>query len=153
MGNDCDPYIIMCGGEFSGHGSQQKSWIRVVTKDFPGLESLQDFEMHEEWYGLHNLNPNMQAILVQDTATMKVDPRTGQRERDYQRPPFPNTWAKPYGKGRVFYTSMGHREDVWENATFQQLLTGGLSWALGNVEADVTPNIDKVTPQASVLRS
>ena len=31
-----------------------------------------------------------------------------------------------HGKGRVFYTSMGHREDVWENAKFQGLAIGGL---------------------------
>ena len=32
------------------------------------------------------------------------------------------TWARSYGKGRVFYTSMGHREDVWENPKYQGLL-------------------------------
>jgi type 1 glutamine amidotransferase len=54
-------------------------------------------------------------------------------------------------KGRVFYTSMGHREDVWENPLFQQLLLGGIAWATGNVSADVTPNLSKVTPRASEL--
>ena len=32
------------------------------------------------------------------------------------------TWARSFGKGRVFYTSMGHREDVWENPKYQGLL-------------------------------
>ena len=35
-----------------------------------------------------------------------------------------DTWARMYGKGRVFYTSMGHREDVWENPMYQALLLG-----------------------------
>ena len=55
-------------------------------------------------------------------------------------------------RGRVFYTSMGHREDVWTNPTFQQIALGGIAWALGNVEADVTPNIATVTPEANETR-
>jgi hypothetical protein len=46
---------------------------------------------------------------------------------------------------------MGHRDDIWSNPVFQHVLAGGLNWALGNVDADVTPNIDQVAPQASVL--
>ena len=69
----------------------------------------------------------------------------------YQRPPYPETWARKHEKGRVFYTSLGHREDVWESDFFQSLLLSGLSWTLGNVEADVTPNIEKVTPNANDL--
>jgi hypothetical protein len=70
----------------------------------------------------------------------------------YQRPSFPATWARMHGKGRVFYTSMGHREDVWTNPIFQQIVLGGIAWALGNVEADVTPNIATVTPKANETR-
>jgi hypothetical protein len=43
---------------------------------------------------------------------------------------------------------MGHREDVWTNPTFSQILLGGLNWAMGNVEADIAPNIEKATPGA-----
>ena len=69
----------------------------------------------------------------------------------YERPPYPATWARLHGKGRVFYTSMGHREDVWTNPVFQEILTGGINWVVKNVEADVEPNIDKVTPKAHQL--
>jgi type 1 glutamine amidotransferase len=51
-----------------------------------------------------------------------------------------------HGKGRVFYTSMGHFEDVWENPRYQGLLIGALNWATGKVEASVEPNVTKVTP-------
>ena len=54
-----------------------------------------------------------------------------------------------HGKGRVFYTSLGHREDVWSSKIFEQILLGGLSWALGRCEADITPNLDQVAPQAN----
>jgi len=48
---------------------------------------------------------------------------------------------------------MGHREDIWENPVFQKVLVGGINWAVRNVEADVTPNIKQVTPNASQTRS
>ena len=117
--------------------------MRVVDTAFPGAKNLKDFELHEEWYALKNFAPNLHVILVQDTEGMKGD--------DYQRPKFPATWARMHDKGRVFYTSMGHREDVWENAMFQDLFLGGLSWAFGKVKADVTPNLEKATPKASEL--
>jgi hypothetical protein len=72
-------------------------------------------------------------------------------ERDYTREPFPATWARRHDKGRVFFTSMGHREDVWENAIFQKLLLGGLNWSLGNAEAKLTQNMKDVTPKADEI--
>lgn len=69
----------------------------------------------------------------------------------YQRPPYPSTWAHLYGKGRVFYTSMGHREDVWMSPLFQEILFGGIDWALGRVDADNTPNLTQVAPRAGEL--
>ena len=71
----------------------------------------------------------------------------------YQRPPFPSTWARRQGKGRVFFSAIGHREDIWEGQPFQQIILGGLAWALGNVDAEIPPNVDQVTPQAKQLRS
>jgi type 1 glutamine amidotransferase len=51
----------------------------------------------------------------------------------------------------VFYTSMGHREDVWLSPVFQSVLVGGLNWALRRVDAAVPPNIEQAAPQANVL--
>lgn len=138
-----DPYIRMVGGEFVHHGQQQKGWMRVTDHDFPGTKDLQDFELNEEWYSLKNFAPDLHVILVQDTK--------GMQNLDYERPNFPATWARKHEKGRVFYTSMGHRDDVWENKTFQQLLLGGLAWATGNVMADVPANLNKAAPHASEL--
>jgi type 1 glutamine amidotransferase len=138
-----DPYIAMLGGEFIRHGDQQKGWMRVVDHSFPGLKGVDDFELQEEWYSLKNFAPDLHVILVQDTK--------GMHNPDYHRPSYPATWARRHGKGRVFYTSMGHRDDVWKNSLFQEILLGGLAWALGNVDADVTPNIKEVTPEASVM--
>jgi hypothetical protein len=102
------------------------------------------FELHEEWYALKNFPNDLHVILVQETE--------GMQGAMYQRPPYPATWARRHHQGRVFFTSMGHREDVWTNPIFQRMLMGGLAWSMAFLEADVTPNIDKVTPQARVLK-
>lgn len=140
-----DPYIAMIGAEFLTHASQQPSTMKVVDPKFPGTEGLSDFKMNEEWYCLYKFAKDLHVILLQETA--------GMHDAPYQRPPFPATWARMQGKGRVFYTSMGHREDVWTNPKFEQVLLGGIAWALGNVQADVTPNIAQVAPGASKLKN
>jgi type 1 glutamine amidotransferase len=142
-----DPYISMLGGEFISHGAQQKGWMRVVDNAFPGSEGLKDFELREEWYALKNFAPDLHVILVQDTEAMEKGGGL------YARPSYPATWARMHHKGRVFYTSMGHRDDVWKNPIFQRLLSGALSWTLGNASAKVTPNLEQTTPKASILRN
>lgn len=139
-----DPFINMIGGEFIRHGQQQDSLMRVADVRFPGMEAVGGgFKMYEEWYALKNFAKDMHVLLVQETA--------GMVDLDYQRPPYPATWARQQGKGRVFYTSMGHREDVWTNPLFQVIVLGGLHWITGQVDADITPNIDSVTPKAHEL--
>jgi type 1 glutamine amidotransferase len=138
-----DPYLAMLGGEFIKHGDQQKSTMHVVDPTFPGLSGVSDFRINEEWYALKNFQPDLHVILVQET--------TGMTGEDYQRPNFPATWARMHGKGRVFYTSLGHREDVWTNPIFQNLLVGAATWAFGAAEANLTPNLQQVAPAAMEL--
>ena len=138
-GDKSDPYVLMLGGEFIKHGQQQKARMRVADDKFPGFGDKKDgFELHEEWYSLKDYRPDIHVLLVQETE--------GMHDPEYKRAPYPATWARRHGKGRVFYTSMGHREDVWTNPIFQSILLGGISWALGNVDADVSPNIERAAP-------
>jgi hypothetical protein len=148
-GANMDPYIKMIGAEFIVHGSQQRARQICVDKNFPGMTAVpDDFGPLEEWYSLKNFAPDLHVLLAQDTSHMD---KSGGNKHAYDRPNYPSTWARKYGKGRVFYTSMGHRDDIWTNPVFQQVLLGGMNWALGSVDADVTPNIGKVTPHAGVL--
>ena len=134
----------MIGGEFIVHGPQQVAKMRVTSPDFPGAENLgRSFDKNEEWYALKNFAPDLHVILVQETDGMKGD--------CYQRPPFPATWARMHGKGRVFYTSLGHRHDVWDSEEFQDLVVGGFGWVMGEADADITPNLKEVTPECDVL--
>jgi uncharacterized protein len=148
-GTNADPYVKMMGGEFIIHGSQQRARQICVDKKFPGMSAVtDDFGPLEEWYSLKDFAPNLHVLLVQDTSNMD---KSGNNKHAYDRPNYPSTWARMYGKGRVFYTSMGHRDDVWSNPVFQQVLVGGMDWALGRVKARVSPNIRKAAPQAGVL--
>ena len=139
-----DPFINMIGGEFVRHGRQQEALMQVTDSKFTGLGPAgHGFRLMEEWYALKNFAKDMHVLLVQDT--------TGMVDLDYERPPYPATWVRQQGKGRVFYTSMGHREDVWTNQIFQSIVNGGLHWVTGQFDADITPNIDTVTPNADKL--
>jgi type 1 glutamine amidotransferase len=138
-----DPYIQMIGGEFLSHGAQQEVDIEITAPRFPGVgvgfgSSGRSFRIKDEWYSLKNIADDLHVIMVQVTK--------GMEGWEYQRPNYPITWARAHGKGRVFYTSMGHREDVWENPMYQGLLLGALGWATGRVDADITPNVKEVTP-------
>jgi type 1 glutamine amidotransferase len=143
-GDNADPYIKMIGGEFIIHGSQQRSHLIVADAKFPGAAAVpSDNDAVEEWYTMKDFSRDLHVVLVQDTSGM-----TGPM---YARANYPSTWARMQGKGRVFYTSMGHRDDMWRSEMFQSVLMGGINWAVGRVDADVTPNLDQVAPQANVL--
>jgi type 1 glutamine amidotransferase len=140
-----DPYIAMLGGEFIVHGAQQEAIIRAASPKFPGVKQFGKVQkLKEEWYALKNFATNLHVILIEDNEGMKGD--------CYQRPPFPATWARKHRKGRVFYTSFGHRDDIWTNPRVQGIIVGGLAWAMGNVKVKVKPNIDEVTPGARRLK-
>jgi uncharacterized protein len=67
----------------------------------------------------------------------KVDlanPRVHRKDKD-----FAVTWAKMYGKGRVYYTTLGHVESNWDKPEMQTMLVEGIKWALRLVDADITP--------------
>jgi type 1 glutamine amidotransferase len=143
--NQVDPYIAMLGGEFVKHDQQQEASLLLVSR-FPGTGDLgmaEGLSFYEEWYALKNFAKDLHVIIVQETGKMQGP--------SYQRPDFPMTWARMHGKGRVFYTSLGHREDIWTNPFFQAIALGGIAWTLGNVQYDIKPNIDKVTPHANQL--
>src|SRR5262249_16745405 len=140
------------GGEFISHGKQQDVDIEITDPKFPGVaegfgrssstrpdrQSGRTFKITDEWYSLKNMPKDLHVIMAQVTK--------GMEGWEYHRPNYPITWAGADGKGRVFYTSMGHREDVWENPMYQGLLLGALGWATGRIEADIEPNIQQVTP-------
>ena len=158
LGAKADLYTQMIGGELIIHGTQQVAKVRVIDPKFPGFAHRGEaFELMEEWYSMTNFAPDMHVLLLQDTSSMR-DPNANGTDwppagwdTPYKRPPYPSTWARMHGKGRVFYTSMGHREDTWTNPLFQEILFNGIAWTLGEIKADVAPNLAAVAPHAADL--
>jgi uncharacterized protein len=141
-GDQQDPYLKMLGGEFIVHGNEprlQDANLIVNDPKFPGLEGVASpVSFNEEWYSLKDFMTDMHVILTLDTHGMKGE--------CYQRTPYPVTWARMHGRGRVFYTAMGDRPENWKNEFFLNLLTGGILWAMGNVTAQVDANLKQAAP-------
>lgn len=140
-GEKADPYVRFIGGEFIKHGAQQVAKNTVIDPAFPGFGKLgNEYSFHEEWYSLKDFTPDIHVLTVIDAPAMKGD--------EYKRPAYPTAWARKEGNGRVFYTAMGHREDIWTNPAFQQILAGAMRWALGDAQAEVPPNLKAAAPEA-----
>lgn len=136
-----DPYAVLLGAEFIMHGKQQKTKAITIDAKFPGIEGFKDVtELQEEWYSLKQFPKELHVLQVLDTSTMEGNM--------YKRGNYPITWIHPYGKGKVFYTAMGHREDVWGNPIYQQLIVGGINYALQRVKVDDSSNIATAAPKA-----
>ena len=52
---------------------------------------------------------------------------------------FAVTWAKMYGKGRVYYTTLGHVQDNWDKPEFQRMIVEAVRWATGMTNAETDP--------------
>lgn len=141
-GPKADPYVRMLGAQFLTHSPPQIATARLVDGKFPGMVQ-HDISLLEEWYSLGDFSDDLHVLLALETQGMSGTP--------YRRPPYPCAWARRHGRGRVFYNALGHQEGTWTNPLFQQMLFGGIAWAVGNVNADIRPNIQAVTPGFATL--
>jgi len=141
-GEQQDPYLKMLGGEFIVHGGDprlQDAELIVSDAQFPGLKGVTSpVRFNEEWYSLKDFAPDLHVILTLDTKGMKGE--------CYQRAPYPVTWARMQGKGRVFYTAIGDRPENWSNEFFLNVLGGGIRWAIGDANTSVEANLKQAAP-------
>ena len=49
-------------------------------------------------------------------------------------------WVKQHGKGRIFYCSLGHKRHIFQDPKLLQFYLDGIQFALGDIEADMTPS-------------
>lgn len=119
-------YIEMIGGEFAYHGQQTKVRARVEDKKHPATAHLGDeWSIFDEIYLFkENTRDRVKVLLSMDHHPDDGTPNAG-KPGDYLL-----AWCREYGKGRVFYTALGHRVDVWLNPDYQKHLLGGIEWAL-----------------------
>ncbi|MEJ7617592.1 MAG: ThuA domain-containing protein [Pyrinomonadaceae bacterium] len=121
------PFVEMINGEFKAHGPQ----IKVLTLNRDAKHpAMKDWgasrEVYDEIYVYKNHDPaKVDLLMCLDKNPNEKDPQFNQAGS------FPLAWSRTYGKGRVFYTALGHREDVLEADYFKTHLLGGIRWALG----------------------
>jgi len=131
-------YIDMLGGEFDHHGAQLSIDCLNQDEQNPATAKLPKVWAiaQEEVYQFKQYNPtNVHELLVLD-----------KRPQEPRKPGnYPVSWCKNYSNGRVFYTSLGHREDlidsdpnmpnrkntVEDSKNYQAHVLGGIEWALG----------------------
>ena len=140
-----DLYTRFVGARFTGHGDQQDATLTVVEPAmFPFLKAAgKAITTKDEWYAMNQFNKDLHVLLIQETE--------GMRGNDYNRPPFPATWIRKEGNGRVAYTSFGHDNRYFKEN--EKRIGDLIEWAVGRFEADTTPNIDKVTPGSGQMRN
>ena len=141
-----DAYTEMIGAEFKHHDAQAE--VDCINQDpkHPACSPLPaSWHLKDEIYLMNGFERSK----VHGLLTLDKNPK------DKAPGDYPIAWCKMYGKGRVFYTSLGHREDVWDSNTpasfkrenskevseaYQKHILGGIKWALGLEEGSAEPN-------------
>jgi len=120
-------YLEMLGGEFVTHGAIVETEIRVDDRVDPAVAHLAPrFRITDELYRFtRNSRASVHALLSMDRV-----PPDGVGDAGTPADLL-MAWRRDYGRGRVFYTALGHRDEVWQDARFRQHLLGALRWALG----------------------
>jgi hypothetical protein len=135
-------YTRMIGAGYIGHNEVQDGQFSYMDNKFPGMEKVPaDYHPLDQWYAFKEIMPDLHVILALDSGKL-----TGNL---YGRPNYPIAWARMEGKGRVFYTTMGHNPEIWKDPVFLNMLLGGIRWTTKTVDADITPDISTITPQAN----
>ncbi len=134
----------MMGGLFDGHPwTSNGMWaVKIDDAEHPLTAAFngEGFALSDEIYR-HKapISREHLRVLVSldlgDEANMKVE---GLRTSDID---IPISWLRNFGKGRVFYCSLGHNNSVYWNAAVLQHYLDGIQFALGDLQADATPSV------------
>jgi len=101
-----------------------------ATKHFP-----EAFAFTDEFYQPKAFSRDKLRVLLRlDVSKMPANPQLRRTDGD-----FPLAWAKNYGKGRVFYSSLGHAAETWDNRDVALMYFEAIKWALGLTDGDATP--------------
>lgn len=139
---DWPPYREMIGGSFAGHPWHEAVKIDVEDPSHPAAAHLGDsWTITDEIYQFKDYSrDSLHVVLSMSESSEKG--KGNRADKDY-----PIAWCREFGKGKVFYTSLGHREDVWTDPTFREHALGGIRWALGLAPGDATPGLKKPTSE------
>jgi uncharacterized protein len=121
-------YLDLVGGYFNGHPWHQAVTIEVVDPDDPVVAFLgNSLRVEDEIYQISDFDYQGSRVLLRLDAGSVDLGKTGVHRRFYG---WPLAWTRFYGKGRVFYTALGHEPSVWQDARYQRILTNAILWSM-----------------------
>jgi type 1 glutamine amidotransferase len=133
-------YNRMVGGTHRGHAwhAHQNVPIKLDSPDHPVNAAFggKAFSIHDDVYefAAPYSRDALRVLLSVDAGKAPASETAYRADGDY-----PVSWVKAYGKGRVFYTALGHSPETFANAAVLRHLLDGLQFALGDLKADVSP--------------
>ncbi len=118
---DAVEYQFMCGGQWVAHpGNIIDYRVNITAKDDPVMAGISDFDYRSEQYYMH-VDPANEVLA---TTTF-----TGDHAFWIDGVVMPVVWKKKYGKGRVFYSSLGHQAREFEVPQMRTIISRGMLWA------------------------
>jgi len=139
-------YGELIGAYFDGHPWTQNVRIDVEDPDHPITKGLRtSFTLREEVYQFRAFDRRKTRVLLTlDTRTVNRNASGVNRTDD----DFALAWVHQYGRGRVFYTALGHFDEVFLDTNVQLILRQALAWITGLTDGDNSPRGASLTPQA-----
>lgn len=117
-------YQFMVGGQWVAHpgGGNVEYTVRILDSDHPITQGMQDFKVVSEQYYMH-VDP---AVKVHAVTRFPVadGPHVSNGEVD-----MPVIWTKRWGKGKVYYNSLGHVAEIVRMPQVTELMRKGMLWA------------------------
>jgi type 1 glutamine amidotransferase len=114
-------YQFMCGGQWVAHpGNIIDYRVNVTRPDDPVMEGIRDFDYHSEQYYMH-VDPSNEVLA---TTTF-----SGEHAPWIEGVVMPVVWKRRHGRGRVFYSSLGHVASEFEVPEMRTILQRGMRWA------------------------
>ena len=130
-------FADMIGGQYDDH-PWGVTTAPVITEDstFPATRHFPaSFIFTDEFYQTKAFSREKSRVLLRlDMSKLPANPNVRITNGD-----FPLAWAKMYGKGRVFYSSLGHDSKTWDNPDVYRMYFEAIKWALGTTNADIAP--------------
>lgn len=127
-------YGEMVGGYFDGHPwNTFDAPILVEDRDHPATRHMPpSFVIRDEIYQVRNWSRDKVRVLMRlDETKLNMNVKGIKREdKDWAV-----AWTKSYGKGRVFYTTLGHVEEAYDNPLVKKMYIEAIKWVLGLTEA------------------
>jgi type 1 glutamine amidotransferase len=125
-------YGEMIGGYFDGHPWHQEVSVKVEDARNPATRHLgNSFVVNDEIYQFRNFSRDrVHVLLTLDTKSVDMTKKLVHRTDG----DFALAWCREYGKGRVFYTALGHEPAVWQDERFQKMVIGAMNWVTGQVK-------------------